>query len=112
MFAIELADRLGFVHVDEMLAMMTPREFDERYAMELIEPRGRRNTAILQAEIIASVQMLVAVLTATKLDKKSIVSPDDLMPRFKTRRSVPTVTKERASRLAEGFEQVKRGLGF
>ena len=37
MFAVQLADRLGFVHVDEMLAQMKWWEFEERLAVAILE---------------------------------------------------------------------------
>jgi len=110
MFAIELANRLGFVHVDEMLQEMSPEEFDERYAAETIEPLGRRNTVILQAEMIAAVKIIARLLTSGDVGDTEI-TPDDLMPRFKS--EMKTVKKRtKKKNLQEGFNQVKRMLGF
>jgi hypothetical protein len=35
---VKLANKLGWLNVDEMLDHMTPAEFEERYADHLIEP--------------------------------------------------------------------------
>jgi len=108
MFAIALADRLGYVHVDEMLRAMTPREFDERFACEIIEPVGRRNAVIIQAEIVAAVTILARILTASKAEG-SIVVPDDLMPKFK---SEVKPKQKKQQNLQAGFAQVKQMLRF
>jgi hypothetical protein len=108
MFAVDLANRLGFVHVNEMLEVMSPTEFDERYAHGTIEPEGRRNAVIIQAEIIAAVKLLAGILTNTE-PKAAEVVPDDLMPKFKS--EVKKKRKPKTS-LKAGFAQVKQMMGF
>lgn len=82
-FVIRLANQLGYLDPDEMLAQMTPDQLDERIAHDIVEPWGEpwKIGGTIAAAVINSVAQYIAVRAGQHLPPGSIATPDDFIPR-------------------------------
>ena len=77
---MELANKLGFVHVDEMLDQMSPEEFMERLAYYRISGEGQARRLI--AAVMAKIEFEVSryIVAKTGGGKIPPIDPEDFLP--------------------------------
>jgi hypothetical protein len=66
-----------------MLNQMTPDEFDERFAHDIVEPWGEpwKAAGTIAASVVNSIARYMAMRAGTRLPDEAIAMPDDFIPR-------------------------------
>jgi hypothetical protein len=82
-FAIRLANQLGYLDPDAMLDQMSPEQFDERIAHEIVEPWGEpwKVGGTIAATIVNAIAQYIAVRAGQNLPPTALADPDDFVPR-------------------------------
>lgn len=79
---MHLANQLGFVHVDDLLAEMTAEEFDERLAYYQMSGEGdlRYLAGLVAATIHNEMQRYICAKAGTKVKEDEWHNPEQYMP--------------------------------
>lgn len=96
MFAIRLADRLGFLSVDNMLAAMTPEQFNERFAAHHVDPGND------SWESVATLAAILHNIAAGFAGSDKLKDVEDFMPGPNRKRAMSPEAFESLARARYG----------
>lgn len=73
---------MGRLHVDEMLEELSPEEFDELYAANVLDPLDDswKQTSLLAAVIVNKLESIACRMSGKKVSESSFVEADAFIP--------------------------------
>lgn len=79
-FAVKLADRLGYLHVDDMLERMSPEEFDERWAADNLDLEAWEIGAMIAAQVANAATQQILSRAGRTMQQQDVLRARDLVP--------------------------------